>query len=367
MTQPGSHIELTTRMSKQWRYSLAFFIFAGAFAGSFFLNTRHNSFPYGFHPDEPSKADQILSGYRNFLHPQLMLEVAQHALNWSRAPRDIQGATELGREVSAVFAAGGVTAICIAGYLNGGLWGALLLGISCTLCSSLIVSAHYFKEDASLIMGLGLVLLATRCVMMARSRSGVTISVIFLGLACAGGFGKICRGGVFDSGFCSGDCCAARNRRERIVRSLWLLAAFACFAVAINYRGLIDLSHFKSGLKSEVKHSVTDHYGMTMNHPNSFFVEFLPVDAGWPIVILGAAAIPILLMTWRRRSGWDVLAILIGPGFLLVLSFSSLAAGRYLLPTVVMWHVMAGLAALWLIELREIRLGALPGGLFLRR
>src|ERR1700723_500246 len=105
MTQPGSQIEPTTRMSKLLRYSLAFFIFAGAFAGSFFLNTRHNSFPYGFHPDEPSKADQILSGYRNFLHPQLMLEVAQHALNWSRTPRDIQGATELGREVSAVFAA----------------------------------------------------------------------------------------------------------------------------------------------------------------------------------------------------------------------------------------------------------------------
>jgi hypothetical protein len=195
------------------------------------------------------------------------------------------------------------------------------------------------------------VLLATRCVMMPRSRSGEAFSVIFLGLACAiAASGKYIGAVFLIMGLAAVIAAPVRSRRLRIARSLWLLAVFAIFAVAINYRALVDPFDFRRGFESEAKHAVTDHFGLTMNHPNGYFIENLPAEAGWPMVILGAVAILILLATWRRRNNWDVLSILVGPGYLLVLSFSSLAAGRYLLPMVMMLHVTAGLSALWVID-----------------
>jgi hypothetical protein len=344
----------------------AMLIAAAAFGGTFFLGSRHNTFPYGFHPDEPSKAEQILSttGYRNFLHPQLMLEVTQRVLNWSRTPRDIQRTTELGRTVSTVFAAIGVTAICITGYLNGGLWGAFLLGISCTLCASLTVCAHYFKEDTALIMGLGLVLLATHRVMTARSRLGAAISITFLALACAVAASGKYVGAVFlIAGLAAVIAAPLQSRRKRIGRALWLVALVAGFTAAINYRALIHPSAFRHGFDSEAKHAVTDHFGLTMSFPNSYFVENLPVEAGWPMIFLAALAILTLLITWRLRSGWDVLSLLIGPGYLLILSFSTLAATRYLLPTVMMMHITVALSALWLIQLARKAACCIVGGI----
>lgn len=346
----------------------ALVISVGAFAGSLFLNVRHNTFPYGYHPDEPSKARQILSpvGFRNFLHPQLLLEVTQRALNWSGATRDIQGVTELGRWVSAVFAAVGVAAICVTGYLEGGAWGAILLGASSTFCSSLIVAGHYFKEDTSLIMGMCLVVAATHCMMSVGPGARARAIIIFLGLACAVAASAKYVGVVFlIVGLVALMATPARSRRMKIARALGLMAAFAFFFGVINYRALIDFHDFRLGFDSEAKHAVTEHFGVTMNRPNSYFIDNLPSEAGWAMVIFGGMAIVVFLLTKRRRSKWDALMISIGPGYLVMLSFSSLPAVRYLLPTVMMLHITAGLSALWVIELATTRAKRVVGGIAL--
>jgi hypothetical protein len=331
----------------------AFLLAAAAFAGSFFLNTRHNTFPYGFHPDEPDKTGQILSerGYRNFRHPQLMLEVSQRVFDLGRTPRDVQEVTVLGRRVSAFFAAVAVATICLAGYLAGGLWGAILLGLSGAMCSSLVVYAHYFKEDAALAMGMCVVLLATSWMMRARSRFGMSAGVIFVALACAIAVSCKYIGIVFlIPGLAAVIAAPVQRWQHRLSRAIVLLLTFGFFTAAINYRIFIDPEGFKRGFGYEANHVVTSHFGLALHRPNTYYVAGLPIEAGWPIVLLGSAAIPMLLITWRKRSGWDVLATLIGPGFLLVLCFSKIPNARYLLPVAVMTHVMAGLLALWAIQ-----------------
>ena len=45
------------------------------FFGTLALHTRHNDFPYSYHPDEGGKTGQIIGGSRNYHHPLLMLSV----------------------------------------------------------------------------------------------------------------------------------------------------------------------------------------------------------------------------------------------------------------------------------------------------
>ena len=52
------------------------FALAAFFAiASLFLTTQANRFPSTYHPDEPSKARQVLQGEYNFHHPMLLLTV----------------------------------------------------------------------------------------------------------------------------------------------------------------------------------------------------------------------------------------------------------------------------------------------------
>ena len=327
---------------------IALLFAAAAFAVSLALNTRHNDFPFGYHPDEPTKTEQILSadGYRNFLHPQLLLECTQRAVDWGGTPRNTQAVAEVGRDVSAVFAAAAVAAACGIGFLCAGLLGEALVGISLLCCSSLLVYAHYFKEDAGLAMGLMLVLLATRCVTGAQSRRAAWASAVFVGFACAIAASAKYVGLTF---LIAGLAAVLSARGHRFGRAFVMLVCFALFAAAVNYRGMQHFSDFKGAFEHEVDHSLSDHFGLTMHQPNTFFIRTLPAETTWWILVFAVLAVPILIYTWQRRTAWDVIALAIGPAFLILLSFSVIPFQRYLLPVVLMCHITAALAAIWLI------------------
>ena len=48
-----------------WRLALAA---VALFAATLWLDTRENGFPFFYHPDEPDKVDQIITGKWNFHH-----------------------------------------------------------------------------------------------------------------------------------------------------------------------------------------------------------------------------------------------------------------------------------------------------------
>ena len=130
------------------------------FAGALALNTRHNDFPFSYHPDEPGKVGQIIKGSRNFHHPLLLLSTTEYASRLGFIPRTPQPIVQTGRWVSAVFAAGSVVALALIVWLHYGAlagWGA---GLVLALQADLFETAHYMKEDPALVFGLALSLLA---------------------------------------------------------------------------------------------------------------------------------------------------------------------------------------------------------------
>jgi hypothetical protein len=73
------------------------------------------------------------------------------------------------------------------------------------------------------------------------------------------------------------------------------------------------------------------------------------------VLALAAGAAVLLGATWPRRSAWDVAVVLFPVGFLALVSFSSAPNNRYVLPIVVMAHLLAALAVVWAVE-------AIPAG-----
>jgi len=70
------------------------------------LNTCHNRFPYFYHPDEPGKVRQVISGDWNLHHPMLLLQTTKLFVETTGVPRTEQPVVEAGRMVSAIFCAG---------------------------------------------------------------------------------------------------------------------------------------------------------------------------------------------------------------------------------------------------------------------
>src|SRR3954468_18754369 len=127
---------------------------AALLAICFALNQRHHHFPYYYHPDEPGKAEQILTGRWNFNHPMLMLTATRAVVETFHVPMEEQPIVETGRLVSAFFMAVAVTALSLTAYLWRGWPAAILAGAALALHHQLYELSHYMKEDAALMMGL---------------------------------------------------------------------------------------------------------------------------------------------------------------------------------------------------------------------
>src|SRR5690606_36117277 len=113
----------------RWLERIAAVIVAiGLFYGCLWLYTQHNDFTLGYHADEWTKAEQLLSERRNFNHPLLMLEATEWALKRWPAGENPQAIVETGRWVSAAMGAGAAVALAWVGYASGGLLGMLIVG-----------------------------------------------------------------------------------------------------------------------------------------------------------------------------------------------------------------------------------------------
>src|SRR5437763_198807 len=106
---------------RAFRHSLPFALLL--FAACLWLDTRNNTFPFFYHRDEPDKVRQLIENKWNFHHPTLMLATAKLATRLLRTPPDNQQIVQVGRWVSAVFAALGVIGLALLGAWYRGLPG----------------------------------------------------------------------------------------------------------------------------------------------------------------------------------------------------------------------------------------------------
>lgn len=335
-----------------WRcLPLALGVLTLVFLASLFIHTCGNDFPYQFHPDERTKGQQIQQGSRNFLHPQLLLECT-HLVVGNPEGQSLQELIETGRWVSAVFAAVGVSALAWIGYLEFGLIGLLLVGTSVVLCPALVPYAHYMKEDAALVMGVGLLMLAGRWFTAATSRRERIAAALALGaaagLATSGKYIGILALLPMLAWILGGGTQAVRPARAWCV----LLALLAAVAVVllVNHRVFEAVHTFAKAIRFESGHSLRGQKEGGLTRPNAYFLEAVVTDTNVFMLACAALFAGVALIRRSERTPWNTVAIGFTALFLAVLSFSSIPFHRYVLPVIVLCHLWGGLGLVMLVR-----------------
>lgn len=314
------------------------------FWGSFFLYTQHNNFSISYHPDEHLKSRQIAEHIRDFSHPQLMLETIDLAVKGFGIKPVLRDVVLIGRHVSAIFAALAVVALALAGYRYGGMPGLLLSGFSMGLCPSILLYAHYMKEDTALLLGVALTLLAAAIYCRAVSRGSQIASLLFLGVAAAIAVSGKYVGIVALVAVLILVMLVSPSSWRMPMRLSAVLVAFSVTVALINYRIFGSWSEFHAGLSREAMHSISHHTEITMTQPNFFFARGLLRETMPHVLILAGLFLASLAVLWKRATAWELFLAFFAAAFLLLVSYCVIPEYRYNLPVIVTLHLMASLA-----------------------
>jgi hypothetical protein len=317
-------------------------LLVASFLGAFALYTREAGMPFYYHSDEPSKVEQVI-GLRplNFKHPLLLMNTTR-ALARATGAEERQQAVAAGRNVSAAFAAGTVTALAALAWLEGGLLAAACVAPVVLLSHGLFTFAHFMKEDTAVAFGFACVLLAASA-FVRRPRPAAAAA---LGAACA-----LAVSGKYVGAVALAGALPLLVLRSRAAPGGGLgsnLAGFAaglCAVLAlVNVSALLDPAAFRAGLAYETDHVATGGGRPFAGLLSPSYLFGLSSQTTWPVRLLAAGFIAFVLASWRRRSFAERSLALFPLLYLALLQGSPIKAIRYLLPAVVVLHALAGLA-----------------------
>lgn len=329
---------------------------------------RNNHFPVMYHPDEWTKAQQILQDERNFNHPQLMLEFAQWLMRQRGLEPRLLNRDEVvfqGRDSSGVLAAVAVVLLGWAGFVIAGWKGFALTGLVSALCPQLLAHARYFKEEPSLCLGVAAVILVGA--MMCRWRhwawqvvlSGLLGSAV--ALAASGKYAGIVM--IIPAVVL---VLILNMRRWYLIPVFLVLLSLAGWETwkQINWRAVEDWDGFIEGFRRESEHATTQHTGVTLSRPTAYFVDLMWQDTMGHIKVL-AVLVPVAWLLVRRRGGasdplltfsmWLGLTVGI---YAFAVSLSVIPFYRYILPSTLLLYVFGAMGiVLWvrMIESRPLR------------
>jgi hypothetical protein len=315
------------------------------FTAALLLNTRANTFPYFYHPDESEKAAQLLTGDWNFHHPMLLLTTSKAVLH---VPQHEQNVVEIGRWASAVFASLAVVALSLLGYVWRGWIPCIAAGFALLLHHQFFELAHYAKEDTALLFGVSFTLLAAYCYWQ-RPSIGWALA---LGIATACAISGKYLGATMllvtipvlwrtplsprprpssssSSSIPSPETPHPAGRGTHAVATA--IALFATLALA-NLPALLQLGEVSQSFDRELNLAVHGQSGTTRSVPHALYWNVFR-DNTTPVIWILLAA--FLYGRWRERRSLTLVEwLIIGFPFAyaLALSFSPKANDRYFLP-----------------------------------
>ncbi len=332
--------------SSRWRWPLLIALFAIALS----IFTRHNDYPFYYHPDEFGKCKQVVDGTRsfNFHHPLLLLNVASPLKKLAGKgpdagkPAQLQRAVVAGRRASALFAALTVVALAVAGYVLGGPGGALGAAVVTLLSPPLFEHAHIFKEDAALTMGLALTCMAA--VLSAKAPRAGLLGVA-VGLAVSGKYLGLTALVI------ALPVILFAPVRDRMRRLSLFAAAFAITFILANRQMFTHLGEWLESFHREFGMSVSGSRGLAAQSPVAQYLEWFHLTVPTAAVVFLALNALNLLTTARRRSLADWLIFLFPFAFTAMLMASPRVSDRYFLPAAVLFNFNAlvgvGVSAEW--------------------
>lgn len=316
------------------------------------LFTRHNAFPYTYHPDEDTKVRQVMTGKRNYFHPLLMLTATELAAKVGHVKKQPNDVARAGRCVAAVFSALTVVALAALAFRWTGWPGMVCAAVFLSLNPLLFELAHYFKEDPALLMGIAVTFLALDIFWQSPGRW----QAAFLGFGCAlATSGKYL--GIVMLLFAI-PLLVIRSRSDKRL-FLWFLGGFVLPLAVINWSLFLHLSDFSNGLSREVDGATGGHRGIKREVPHGYYFsrmnELTPAGLWLGLVM----CLGFFVWTARKRTLPQWLTFLFPFLFFVTLSFSPKTAGRYLLPVEAFTTFFAALSVGFLMA-NDKKLRALP-------
>jgi hypothetical protein len=317
------------------------------FGATVWLHTRHNDFPYYYHPDEPGKVEQVM-GKRplNFHHPNLMLGAAKLAAGSAKTEQRV---VETGRLVSAAFTAGAVVALSLLAYLWQGWLVGMVGGVVLMLHHQLFELSHYMKEDPALLFGVAVTFLALHLFDRRPTVTRAALVGVGCGLAISGKYiGVIVI-------LVTLPVLLRRRVPSRAPGVVAALLAMVGTVVTINLPLLMAWGAAQDSMVREAR-LVVEGQGLTQSVPhtrywNIFLTNTTPVM--WVLLLA------TLWAAWRQRRemravDWVTLAFPFA--FALGLSFSPKENDRYFLPATALFTLLATAGLREIVELFPRRL-----------
>jgi hypothetical protein len=307
------------------------------FVAALALNTRHNDFPYFYHPDEGEKVRQIITGEWNYHHPMLLLTATKLFVQAAQVPAQEQPVVESGREVSAFFAAVAISALSMLALAWRGWPAAIATGMALLFHHHVFELAHYFKEDTALLCGLALTFL----VAWGHGRKPGHVSAALLGLSAA----------VAISGKYLGVCALAvalpvlwsAPGGKRRAELAWFAGALLLALFVINLPLVLNPSAFARSFDREMDLAVNGQRGTTRDVPHTLYWNIFRDNT---TAVMWALLLVFLAARWRERRRLTVvewLLIAFPFAFTLALSFSPKSNDRYFLPATGLFTLFAAL------------------------
>ena len=270
----------------------------------------------------------------------LMLTTARLAALASGETENPQHVVEVGRWVSAGFAAASVALLAALAWIVGGRFAGIAAGLLLLTHHQLFELSHYFKEDTALLFGISAWFLGLA--LYAKRPHWTTAALVGAGAALAVS-GKYV--GVFApllSLFLIPHYAKPGRRGEGV--GVFLGAFVAVFGL-VNLPLLLQLTTFESSFHREMGFVVHGQRGMTRSVPHTVYLTAFR-DNIHPGLCLFIAL--FLGSFWSRRPhrtafGWVLL--LFPFVYLTLLSFSPKTHDRYFLPATALFVCTAALGA----------------------
>lgn len=314
------------------------------FVLTLWLGTRHNDFPWYYHPDEPGKVEQVL-GTRplNFHHPMLLLNTAKAAVSVLGVAREPQAVAEAGRCVSAMFTALAVVALALLGYVWRGWAVSVFAGLALATHHQLYELSHYMKEDTALLFGLAVTFLAAHLHQRAPSMRNALLLGAGVGLAISGKMLGFLALFVAVPVFIS--IRAKCGWRVVLAAGVCALAVFA----ATNPQAFANPAEVQASSSREIA-LATGGQGMTQSVPHGKY---------WSIFLSNSTPVMWLLLlvvlhsTWRRRkvlnsAEWATIVFPFALG--VTMSFFPKENDRYFLPASALLTLLAAVGVADLVR-----------------
>jgi hypothetical protein len=326
---------------------LALIILASAY-----LNSFNNSFPLGYHYDEPKKVRFVKTGTQDFHHPILMLQLTRLVNSVWKATDD-QTVVILGRTIVGIC---GCTVVLLTYWLCRGFmpagW-ALLPALATAISPTIVIHAHYFKEDIVYTAAALLSLLAFR----RHVRYPTLASTLLLGIATGLALSSHYKSVILPILYVVFPAMARSCRPRAYYTDLAIAMLISGYVfLLVNFPLVDDPMGFLRGVHSEAQHVVQGHIIRISPLDYGFcFHLFHSLVPGMTVIVASAAVLGLVysFLSWRRQPDFDRLLLVFVITNYLVVEISPCKPApdfeRYVLPIVplLIAFLYKGLSGLW--------------------